>query len=614
VRYASVCSGIGSCRLAAPDDWECAFFAEIEPFPSAVLAHHFPEVPNLGDISKIDGFAWRGKIDALVGGTPCQDLSVAGRRAGLAGKESGLFWEFVRLVREIEPRWVVFENVPGLLSSNEGRDMIAVLDAFEELGYVLDADILDAQFFGVPQRRRRIFIVCQRSENLLRSKTTFSALTTAQFLTECLLLALAVLSDRYRVDCENWDVDAGRSDHLLRRRMRLFGLESEERLETLLNNLNALLPSSRCGRDGSASSPGSTTTGVTSQHLDTKSGESEQAQPGLLGESPSIAPSWKRISADLWPILNECITSTCESPTTESKIYICAQVLVSIAALITPSADSSPNYWSAVSSASTALRGFTNYARQASSDLFTPMEWVQPWADFIGQADGCFETLGCTRDRATSEWVLPFSESLSGNPAPLRGTAEDTAGTLGGGTSGGGPKPDTDRMTTFVPMTAGCLQERDYKGTDSDTKPGHLIVEAWSPELMDTVSSLNAGGGKPGEGYAAIAFQPRYARNGRGAPDEIASALTSEAGRTGKGDSAQCVAGPSMQVRRLTPLEGERLQGLPDGHTAVPFKGKPAKDSPRYRAIGNGWCIPVIKWIFTRLDLVERELKEARDG
>lgn len=110
-------------------------------------------------------------------------------------------------------------------------------------------------------------------------------------------------------------------------------------------------------------------------------------------------------------------------------------------------------------------------------------------------------------------------------------------------------------------------------------------------------------------GYPAVAFQPRYARNGRGAPDEIASALTSEAGRTGKGDSAQCVAVPSMQVRRLTPRECEALQGLPRDWTLVPYNGKPAKDSPRYRAIGNGWAVPVVAWIFRRLDLVERELK-----
>ena len=97
--------------------------------------------------------------DVLVGGFPCQDLSVAGKRRGLSGERSGLFWEFVRVARELRPAWLVLENVPGLLSSNGGRDMGAVIGGLEDAGYSCAWRVLDSQWFGVAQRRRRVFIV-----------------------------------------------------------------------------------------------------------------------------------------------------------------------------------------------------------------------------------------------------------------------------------------------------------------------------------------------------------------------------------------------------------------------------------------------------------------------
>ena len=153
-------SGIGGFSLAFE---RCGFttvaFAEIEPFPSRVLAHHWPAVPNLGDVSSIYGADWRG-VDVVTFGSPCQDLSIAGKRAGLAGERSGLFHEAIRIVAECRARFAVWENVPGAYSSNGGADFAAVLDALADIG-ALDIAwaTLDAQWFGVPQRRRRIFVV-----------------------------------------------------------------------------------------------------------------------------------------------------------------------------------------------------------------------------------------------------------------------------------------------------------------------------------------------------------------------------------------------------------------------------------------------------------------------
>ena len=136
MRYASICSGVGSCRLASSSlDWECAFFAEIDPFASAVLAHHYPEVPNLGDFTKIENE--HGTIDLLVGGTPCQSFSVAGKRAGLDSPNGNLAIEFARLAQRLRARWIVWENVPGVLSSRSddgSSDFDTFLGVLEECG------------------------------------------------------------------------------------------------------------------------------------------------------------------------------------------------------------------------------------------------------------------------------------------------------------------------------------------------------------------------------------------------------------------------------------------------------------------------------------------------
>jgi DNA (cytosine-5)-methyltransferase 1 len=165
VIYGSVCSGIEAATVAwHPLGWRSAFFAEVDPFPSAVLAHHYPDTPNLGDFTQIGG--WHVPIDVLVGGTPCQSFSVAGRRLGMDDPRGNLALEFLALARRLRPRWLVFENVPGLLSSDEGRDFGAFLGLMGECGYGFAYRVLDAQFVrvechprAVPQRRRRLFVV-----------------------------------------------------------------------------------------------------------------------------------------------------------------------------------------------------------------------------------------------------------------------------------------------------------------------------------------------------------------------------------------------------------------------------------------------------------------------
>jgi len=193
--YLSVCSGIEAATVAwHPLGWKPVGFAEIDKFPSAVLAHHYPEVKNYGDFTKIELEDLLSTPDILVGGTPCQDFSVAGLRAGLGGDRGNLTLEFLRLAQRLRPRWLVWENVPGVLSStahvapdsrppeidldgpdgpkdgtevvvedeyeaDESHAFACFLAGLQELGYGFAYRIIDAQYAGVPQRRRRVFVV-----------------------------------------------------------------------------------------------------------------------------------------------------------------------------------------------------------------------------------------------------------------------------------------------------------------------------------------------------------------------------------------------------------------------------------------------------------------------
>jgi len=160
MKYGSVCSGVEAATVAwHPLGWEPQWFSEIEKFPSAVLAHHYPDVPNYGDMTAFKEWPNDRSIDLLVGGTPCQSFSVAGLRKGLDDPRGNLMLTFLAIAERYRPRWLVWENVPGVLSSNRGKDFGTLLGAMGEIGYGFAYRICDAQYWGVPQRRRRVFVV-----------------------------------------------------------------------------------------------------------------------------------------------------------------------------------------------------------------------------------------------------------------------------------------------------------------------------------------------------------------------------------------------------------------------------------------------------------------------
>jgi DNA (cytosine-5)-methyltransferase 1 len=198
MRFISLFSGIEAASVASAElNWQAVAFSEIEPFPCKLLAHKYPQTPNLGDITKVDWSAWRGKADIVVGGSPCQAFSISGNRNGLNDERGNLTLEYCKAVHAVKPKYVFWENVPGVLSDKTnafgcllaaltGADEPLTAEASDELFYAFttdkqentqswkgagvaisaDADhysvawrVLDAQYFGVPQRRRRVFLV-----------------------------------------------------------------------------------------------------------------------------------------------------------------------------------------------------------------------------------------------------------------------------------------------------------------------------------------------------------------------------------------------------------------------------------------------------------------------
>ena len=160
MNYLSVCSGIEAATIAWHHmGWKPVGFSEIEKFPSQVLAHHYPQVTNFGDMTKYKEWQINDPIGLLVGGTPCQSFSVAGLRKGLEDPRGNLALTYVGILDHFRPKWFIWENVPGVLSSGGGRDFGSFLGALGELGYGWSYRVLDAQYFGVAQRRRRVFVV-----------------------------------------------------------------------------------------------------------------------------------------------------------------------------------------------------------------------------------------------------------------------------------------------------------------------------------------------------------------------------------------------------------------------------------------------------------------------
>jgi len=451
MRYASVCDGIGAAHVAwQPLGWECAWTSEIEPFPAAVVDHHW-KLKNLGDMTKLteEMLHGCGPIDLLVGGTPCQSFSVAGLRGGLADPRGNLALRFVQLVGVLRPSWVVWENVPGVLSSGGGRDFGTFLGALAELGYGFAYRVLDAQWFGVAQRRRRVFVVAHARN------------------WRC---AAAVLFER----------------------------------ESLLGN-----PPTR----------------------------------GAKGERTAVAASIR--------------TKTGRSD---------------------DRGDGGDNL--------IAFQGGSQQDQVLSGDAVCPAL--------------CHSSNG-HKGHHQPKVVVPFTKAKR-----AQSTADDETWVPGevSPTMSCFDQGDT-RATTVVAFTQNCRDEVRQINGDGQIA-GALAAEAGSHQTNYVAYAIDGGN------QAASEEVHHSLRTGRDSGDAVASCEVSSSLRANPGSGWRSNGTPvegvvisPMAVRRLTPKECERLQGFPDGYTAVTYRSKPAADGPRYRALGNSMAVPVMAWIGQRIQMVE---------
>ena len=454
MRFLSVCSGIEAASCAW--DWEAVAFSEIEKFPCQVLAHHYPETPNWGDMTKFKEWP-DADVDVLVGGTPCQSFSVAGLRKGLDDPRGNLMLTYLAIAAKYRPEWVVWENVPGVLSSNGGLDFASFLRGLGECGYGFAYRVLDAQYFGVPQRRRRVFVV-----GCLGDWRSAAAVLFEQH----------SLQGHSAPSRKKGKDSAGTASK---------GFASNRWLAEISSTLDTTFGTKQGLEDQhvNAGCPMFVPTEMTTvQTLRTR-------RPGEGG----MSHDYEHLVPTLSPALNTCSGAN-HAP--DTKAYIVQ-----------------PTY---------SLQGAGQTSKTANgSGINEEVSFTLSTVDVHGVAQ-----------------PITFSGQMS-NPQ----TDVNLSGTLGA----------KNPMAVAKPIAIGTDV---YNGAIT----GDVAATMGTPG-----SSVNASG-------------PTVMQ--------------------------------SMAVRRLTPMECERLQGFPDGYTDIKPNGKPTPDGPRYKALGNSMAVPVMRWIGQRIEAVDR--------
>lgn len=558
-RYVSIFSGVEAATLAwEPLGWEPVAFSEIEPFPCAVLAERWPDVPNLGDITKID---WKeeidGAIDLVVGGSPCQSFSVAGKREGLKGA-SGLMFEYIRCVQELRPRWFLWENVPGALTSEDGGAFGQLLREMDELGYSLAWRVLDAQFFRVAQRRRRLFLVGH-----------LGAESPAEVLFEPDCLSGNPQSSREKR--KELARRAGRSaacagfKYSAAPRANTIGY-AEEQANTLTADWHApaVLPLSGTGQHYMAMSQyGTEVAGCLTSR----------------GDSSPCADRGQNIV---------CMTGT------QAHCHISDEIAGCLTAHM--GKDDAP----VVVDGTNIQTYVCETAHSGSNGLGVGMSDVFP-----------------TLDTSSGPAVWARENSVL-SPFGFAQNVRNEVRIVGDGTISGALAANPGmKQTTFV-CTGGTYPINEQVAT-RDKKLGR-----------GTALGIGADGDPA---FALMANHPHMVAAGSGS-EPIAmgdlnahTAICRNVCPTLKcgGDGAMVASETAdkimeanpMLVRRLTPLECERLQGFPDGHTLIGWKGKPAEecpDGPRYKAIGNSMAVPVMRWIGKRIAAADKNQASRRNS
>ena len=565
MKYLSVCSGMEAASVAwHPLGWTPVGFSEIEPFPCAILKHRFPNTPNYGSLTEYQSWPIEPKaIDLLVGGTPCQSFSVAGLRKGLADPRGNLALTFLGLADKLKPRWIVWENVPGVLSSGGGRDFGSFLGALVELGYGFAYRVLDAQHFGVPQRRRRVFVV-------------------------------ACLGD-WRAAAEVLSLREGLRGYL----------------ET--GNKKRKSPAADVGASVEA---GGLIGGIDYEH--NAHGPNDVTGPLLKG-SPTGG------GHPLPAIAFRKSKRACS--TTDNETWVPAD-------------------------ASNTLNNFDLGDTRTTHAVVQPVAYIlDSFTSNSMKSDnpnsGCREVdiTKCLDTSCLNPACHQGGVMITQPAIPIHDQATRHAGKHGDKQDGKGNglgigKPG-DPMNTLTQGDKHAVAYHTMPGSVAPTigasgppysrtgnerveaealavtfQPGNLRREAGADPSFTTTTTLKASAGDqtPHVAYPVVPLDGMNLLSRLGPCGEEHSLQNFEPGDPSftlkKGGNQHGVLTP-MAVRRLTPVECERLQGFPDNWSRISWKGKPEEDcpdGPRYKACGNSMAVPVMRWIGERIAAVNATL------
>ena len=582
MNYLSVCSGIEAATVAwHPLGWNPVGFSDIEKFPSEVLNHHYPNVTNFGDMTKYK--EWNlGTVDLLVGGTPCQSFSVAGLRKGLEDPRGNLALVYCGILDHFRPKWFVWENVPGVLSSGGGRDFGSFLGAVAELGYGFAYRVLDAQYFGVAQRRRRVFVV-------------------------------GCLGDWRSAAAVLFEPESLRRDNPPSREKRekttpSFASGVDERgIQRTVGTLCAdTHPGAYSGQDAY--------TGRLVPHIVgalTAKGPEAMGAPEVDGQHyiPVAHTVYETHPADsrVKEMGDVCQTVTSTWGTGGGNVPIALGPIPYRKSKRAQSADDDETWVDG--EVSNTINLFDQ------GDIRTTHAVVQPIAlaeNTIGRqphngGNGDGFTVGGPMYTLNATGVHGVA-----HPVPF-GVSEkpDVAHCLRSGAS----KADKHESTTYVAqpicfssnMSVPDCQENVSPtlklGGHGGNNPPAVAVDVYNQTVDgQTAATLTeACGGSNTSGPKVM--QPIGLDEEKNAMIDAFGTLMA---RTLGGGFEGCVMQTNMAVRRLTPVECERLQGFPDNYTNIPWrKSDESPDGPRYKALGNSMAVPVMAWIGRRIQEVE---------
>jgi len=620
MRYLSVCSGIEAVSVAwQPLGWRPAMFAEIDPFCCWLLRsryrasrpifmpspHDTPDrkeakhraaairnivalpadgdVINAGDFTKI-GKEDVGTIDLLAGGTPCQSFSVAGKRAGLDDPRGNLTIEFARLADRLRPLWVVWENVPGVLSIDDGRTFGAFLGLLVQLGYGVAYRILNAQHFGVPQRRRRVFVVgCLGSWRgaaavLLDRHSLSGHPPPRREAREGAAGGVEVGPDGGSLIDIAPTLDRGCKDGLTRNQLGAGVLASTDEI-------------SRCLNAGGMGRQDFETETLLSVFQDSEFGVKEYPTAGSVraGHIPEHQMVVHSLSADGF--------DASEDGTGRGTPV----VPVAICTAHTQSNGS----------------GFSeDIAHTLENGGAQAVAFVQNSRDEVRLHGGDGKTVGslAAQPGAKQQCYVAFSAKDSGADASevaptLRGMGYRTSHPNGGGqvAIAFAQNQEGDVFSGDVMHSLGATGNATGRNAPTVAFTLHgsdgTASTATSTEVAGSLRTRAPGSIENSSTTAVLQEQ------------SVASPLTASYRK--QVDSSDTSNGPpnllrtQMAVRRLTPRECERLQGFPDDYTVVEYRGKLAADGPRYKALGNSMAVPVMRWIGERIAAVDAILRDG---